>query len=89
MGSYHNLFGNPNEAHVVIDNDGRYHITKIVPGSTIADMLQFARYERAQLVQLYRKQVQSRVDAGTLSQEEADQLAAEYDATADRSTYLE
>jgi arginine decarboxylase len=89
MGSYHNLFGNPNEAHIVIDNDGRYHITKIVPGSTIADMLQFARYERGQLVQLYRKQVQSRVDAGALSQEEADQLAAEYDATADRSTYLE
>jgi arginine decarboxylase len=89
MGSYHNLFGNPNEAHVVIDADGRYHVTKIVPGSTISDMLQFARYDRGQLVQSYRKQVQARVEAGALSQAEADELVAEYDAGADRSTYLE
>ncbi len=31
MGSHHNLFGHPNEAHIVIDNDGRFHVTKIIP----------------------------------------------------------
>ncbi len=43
MGSYHNLSGAPNEAHVVVDNDGRSHVTKIVAGSRITEMMQFAR----------------------------------------------
>src|SRR6266849_32725 len=43
MGSNHNLFGRPNEAHVIIDTEGRYHIKKIVQGSRIGDMLVAAR----------------------------------------------
>ncbi|MBC8116086.1 MAG: arginine decarboxylase, partial [Candidatus Saccharimonas sp.] len=88
-GSYHNLFGQPNEAQVVIDNDGRYHVTKLVHGSRIQDMMQFARYDKAQLVESYRKQLAARVEAGSLTQETADQLAAEYEAGAARGTYLE
>ena len=89
MGSHHNLFGNPNEAHVVIDNDGRYHVTKLIAGSRIHDMLQFARYEKSQLVESYRKQLQVQVEAGRLAKDVADQLAAEYEAGALRGTYLE
>ncbi|MEZ6136882.1 MAG: biosynthetic arginine decarboxylase [Pirellulaceae bacterium] len=47
MGSHHNLFGHPNEAHIAIDAEGRFHVTKIVPGSRIDDMMQFARYDTA------------------------------------------
>ncbi|WP_010581836.1 biosynthetic arginine decarboxylase [Schlesneria paludicola] len=89
MGSHHNLFGNPNEAQVVIDSDGRYHVTKLVHGSRINDMLVFARYDRAQLVESYRKQVTARVEAGALSKETAAQLVVEYEAGALRGTYLE
>ena len=89
MGSYHNLFGQPNEAQVVIDNDGRYHVTKLVHGSRINDMMQFARYDKTQLVESYRKQLATRVEAGALTKETADQLAAEYEAGAMRGTYLE
>ena len=89
MGSYHNLFGTPNEAHVVIDNDGRYHVTKIVHGSRVSEMLAFARYDKVQLVESYRKQLTARVKAGGMTQEVADQLATEYEAGAARGTYLE
>lgn len=89
MGSHHNLFGNPNEAQVVIDNDGRYHVTKLVPGSRISDMIQFARYDKAQLVESFRKMLQGRVDSGHLAKEEADQLVGIYEAGAGRGTYLE
>lgn len=89
MGSYHNLFGAPNEAQVVIDTDGRYHVTKLIPGSRINDMLQFARYDKAQLVEGYRKQLLARVEAGLLTREQADQFVAEYEAGAQRGTYLE
>lgn len=88
MGSFHNLFGNPNEAQVVIDNDGRYHVTKIVAGSKISDMLAVARYDKTQLVEAYRKQLAARVEAGAISKEIAEQLATEYEAGASKGTYL-
>ena len=89
MGSFHNLFGNPNEAQVVIDSEGRYHVTKIVQGSKISDMLTVARYEKAQLVEAYRKQLSARVESGAISKDQADKLVAEYEAGAAKSTYLE
>ncbi len=89
MGSHHNLFGNPNEAQVVIDSDGRYHVTKLVQGSRISDMLLFARYDKAQLLESYRKQLAARVEAGALTKDTADELAAEYEAGAGKGTYLE
>ena len=88
MGSHHNLFGNPNEAQVVIDNDGRYHVTKIIPGSRINDMLQFARYDQPQLLESYRKQLRTQVEAGVITKEVAEELANEFDAGAQRGTYL-
>ncbi|MCC6512243.1 MAG: biosynthetic arginine decarboxylase [Pirellulaceae bacterium] len=89
MGSYHNLFGAPNEAHVVVDNDGRSHVTKIVSGSRITDMMQFARYEISGLVESFRKQVSSRVTGGGLSPDQAEQLVQQYAQGANSGTYLE
>ncbi len=89
MGSYHNLFGSPNEAHVVIDNDGRYHVTKIVSGSRITDMMQFARYEVSQLVESFRRQVSARVAAGEMTQADAEQIVHQYMQGSNASTYLE
>jgi arginine decarboxylase len=89
MGSYHNLFGQPNEAHVVIDADGRYHITKLIPGSKVSDMIAFARYDKNQVWENFRKQAKARVTAGQLTQEQADQLVQQYESDANRYTYLE
>lgn len=89
MGSYHNLFGSPNEAHVVIDDDGRFHVTKIVSGSRITDMMNFARYDVSLLAEAFRKQVQARVDAGALDAKSAEQVVQQYILGANASTYLE
>lgn len=89
MGSHHNLFGHPNEAHIAINNDGRFHVTKIVAGSTINDMMQFARYEHAQLSESYRRQLTNQVNDGKLTKEAADELLQEFEAVAGQSTYLE
>jgi len=89
MGSHHNLFGHPNEAHIAIDSEGRFHVTKIVAGSTINDMMQFARYEHAQLSESYRRQLTSQVTEGKLTKEAADGLLQEFEAVAGQSTYLE
>ncbi len=89
MGSYHNLFGAPNEAHVVIDTDGRYHITKLVAGSRLGDMLTFARYDKEQLQQQFGQLVQQRIAAGQLTAESAESLVQSYAASNNDSTYLE
>lgn len=89
MGSHHNLFGHPHEAHIVIEKDGRFHVTRIVQGSCINDMIQFAKYEPAQLVESYRKQVMAQVHAGVITEESAKELVKQYESVASKSTYLD
>ncbi|MEM7475891.1 MAG: biosynthetic arginine decarboxylase [Planctomycetota bacterium] len=89
MGNHHNLFGHPNEAHLIVDPEGGLEVKKIVSGSSIDDMMQFANYDRDQLVAGFRKQVQSQVEAGKVRKEVADELIQDYERFAKRSTYLE
>jgi arginine decarboxylase len=89
MGSNHNLFGRPNEAHVIIDTDGRYHIKKIVQGSRIGDMLTVARYDKGQAWESLRRMVNVRVAGGFLSEDEAGLLMQQYESDINRYTYLE
>jgi arginine decarboxylase len=88
MGSFHNLFGLPNEAHVVMDAEGRWHITKLIQGSKLGEMVAFARYDRAQLLANYKQQLEVRKQAGSLSDERLDQLALAYEAMISDTTYL-
>jgi arginine decarboxylase len=89
MGSFHNLFGQTNEAHVIIDTDGRYHITRIVQGSRVGDMIAFARYDRSQAWDNFQRITRERVAGGLLSEEDADALVREYESDINRYTYLE
>ena len=89
MGSHHNLFGHPDEAHIIIDGQGRFHVQKIVEGSCVADMLRFARYDVKQLRDDYRRQLDQRVLQETMTSLEADELAEAYRRMCDSRTYLE
>jgi len=89
MGSNHNLFGRPNEAHVIIDTEGRYHIKKIVQGSRIGDMLTVARYDKGQAWESMQQMIDTRVAGGLLSEEEAGSLMKQYESDINRYTYLE
>lgn len=89
MGSHHNLFGHPQEAHIAIDKAGRFHVTRIVPGSCINDMMLFAKYEPNQLIDSYNKQLAARVQTGALTEHTAQELLKQYVAVATKTTYLE
>ncbi len=89
MGSYHNLFGIPNEAQVVVDADGKWQIVQVIEGSRIRDMAGFARYEQAELVEQYQGILFEQVTAGVLRKDQAESLVEEYRAAAGWSTYLE
>jgi arginine decarboxylase len=89
MGSFHNLFGYPTEAQVVIDSDGRYHITKLISGSRIADMLAIAKYDRQQCVENFQHQSAAQVASGKLDQTKAAAAITQYEQAVNSSTYLE
>lgn len=89
MGSYHNLFGIPNEASIHIESDGRFHVAKIVPGSKIQDMVSFARYDVIGLQDNFQKRLESMVTGGHLSDQDAKQLAQRYESAASWTTYLD
>ncbi|MFY9556998.1 MAG: biosynthetic arginine decarboxylase [Blastocatellia bacterium] len=89
MGSNHNLFGRTNEAHVIIDTEGRYHIKKIVQGSRIGDMLTIARYDKNQAWESVQRMIKTRVAAGLLGEQDADSLIKQYESDINRYTYLE
>ncbi len=89
MGNFHNLFGTTNEAHVVVSNDGEYHINRIIPGSTVGEMVSFARYEKEYLQDGFRTLLGKQIKKGTLTEEDAGRLTEEYDNHFDGYTYLD
>jgi arginine decarboxylase len=88
MGNNHNLFGDPHEAHIVIDQNG-YLIKKVVAGSSVGDTLAWARYARAELHESFRQLVQIRVKEGLLSATEGDELVNRYEDKIGAYTYLD
>ncbi len=51
LGMRHNLFGAPNEAHIIVDEDEDFKVQHIVQADTIDHMLRTVHYDPAQLVQ--------------------------------------
>lgn len=87
MGNNHNLFGVPNEAHVHIDESG-YIIKKVIPGTTLGEALSSVRYEEAQLIESFSKQVALRVKKDELSEEKAKKLIDYYSSRIKSYTYM-
>lgn len=87
MGNNHNLFGAPNEAHIHIDEDG-YLIKKVVPGTTVGEALQRARYEKSQLHDGFKRQLVQRIKHGELSEAEAAEILEYYESRINAYTYL-
>ena len=88
MGNNHNLFGRPNEAHVVVDKGGVYHIKKTIPGSTIGTMIEYARYDRDAVRQRFGAMVDSRVKRDDLNEQVGARIKDLYDAHVQGITYL-
>ena len=88
MGNFHNLFGTTNEAHVIIDGDGQYHISRVIPGSQLGEMLSFARYDKEFLQEGFRNLLNKQIRKGRLNEEAATLLMAEYEDHYNGYTYL-
>lgn len=89
MGSFHNLFGVPNEAQVYIEADGKFQVSKIVRGSRIHDMVAFAKYDVQNLQELYAARLKKLTGDQRIHTTKADDLLEQYKLAAQWTTYLE
>jgi arginine decarboxylase len=87
MGNNHNLFGVPHEAHIFIGEDGHI-IKKVIPGATLSDALETARFDAVQLRDSFRRAVMKRIDKGDVSTKAGSQWIEFYENQAESYTYL-
>src|SRR5262249_31235579 len=88
MGNFHNLFGTTNEAHVIVSGDGEYHISRIIHGSTVGDMVSFARYGKEFLQDGFRNLLNRQIEKGKPTEDQAIRLTDSSESHHHGYTYL-
>ena len=88
MGDLHNLFGSVNEAHVVVDDEGKVHIQRIRRGNSVRETLAAFGYDAKDLAARLQAILEDRQNRDGISPREARQLLSEYRGQFDAYTYL-
>lgn len=90
MGDSHNLFGRVAEAHVYADAEepGGYYIEKIIPGTTVEEMLALVQYFPKDLHRRMNEIIRRKVEAGVIRPPVGVQLLEEYMRCFGDTTYI-
>ena len=88
LGDLHNLFGDTNAVHVIVDEDG-YRIDQMIDGETVAEVLEYVQYNPKKMVRTVETWVTSSVKAGTITLEEGKEFLSNYRSGLYGYTYLE
>jgi len=89
IGDYHNLFGAANEAHIIVDESGGWHIKQIVNGDRNCDVLGYAKYNNNYLLEAFESEVNQAVRESGLSKADAEDIMNNYKNVMKRYTYLD
>lgn len=89
LGDLHNLFGDPNTVHVTaVAGERGYRMDHVVEGDMVQEVLSYVQYDRRQLLECLRKDIEAGTDKGTLSIEEGALFWDTYIRGLDSYTYL-
>ena len=88
LGDLHNLFGDTNAVHILLNNDG-YEIQKVIDGETVAEVLDYVQYNAKQLVRMMETWVSKSVKEKKISVEEGKEFLSNYRSGLYGYTYLE
>ncbi len=91
MGDSHNLFGRVAEAHVYFDQTepDNFYIEKIIPSTTIEEMLALVQYFPSDLSRRMETLVKSKVEQGVIKPTAGVRLLEQYRSCFGDSTYLQ
>ncbi|GAB1430038.1 biosynthetic arginine decarboxylase [Ignavibacteria bacterium] len=88
LGDLHNLFGDTNAVHVVVDGND-YKIDQIIDGETVADVLDYVQFNAKKLVRTMETWVSNSVKAKTITVNEGKEFLTIYRSGLYGYTYLE
>jgi len=88
LGDLHNLFGDTNAVHVVVDGDS-YKIVQVIDGETVAEVLDYVQYDAKRLVRTIETWVTTAVKEGKISPQEGKEFLSNYRSGLYGYTYLE
>jgi arginine decarboxylase len=89
IGDYHNLFGAANEAHIIVDDSGEWHIKQIVKGDRNCDVLSYVKYNNNGLLAAFESEVNQAFRENRLSRSDAEDIMKNYEEVMNRYTYLD
>jgi len=89
LGDLHNLFGDPDTAHVDILDNGEVALEAIVKGETVNEVLQYVQYNGRDLIHRLQQAVDAAVRQGRVDHLEAGRFVKFYEKALAGYTYLE
>jgi arginine decarboxylase len=88
IGDFHNLLGAINEAQILIDERGDWHLAQLTEGDSVAEALSYVGYDSATLIETYRQQIQASVAKRKIKSRQALMLMKELEDGLKGYTYL-
>ncbi len=88
LGDLHNLFGDTNAVHVLLEPGGGYSIERVLEGDRVSDVLAYVQYDRRELMHRVRSASERAIRRGGMTREESRLLLQRFSAGLDGYTYL-
>ena len=89
LGELHNLFGDTDAVHVLLDPEGGYTVEHQVEGDTVQDVLAYVQWDRRDLLERVRRAIESSLRSGDITLEDAGLLRRRYEQGLSGYTYLD
>ncbi|MDX2154236.1 MAG: biosynthetic arginine decarboxylase [Bryobacteraceae bacterium] len=89
LGDLHNLFGDTNAVHISLGPNGEVILDTVVNGDTVREVLDYVQFNSRNLIEKFRRDVETAVRDGKIGYEESGRLLRFYEDGMYGYTYLE
>jgi arginine decarboxylase len=89
LGDLHNLFGDTHAAHVVLGDDGEWHLDEVVEGDTVREVLGYVQFDADAIRRSLRREIETALAGKRITLKEAVRMRRFLDQGLDGYTYLE
>jgi len=87
LGDLHNLFGDTNAVHVRLGEEG-YHVSHVVKGDSVAEVLHYVQYSPESMVERVRQNAERALRRGSITLPQMRLLMRHYEESLGKYTYL-
>lgn len=88
LGDLHNLFGDTNCVHVRLGSEEGYHVTHVVKGDSVSEVLHYVQYAPEGMVERVRQQAEKALRSNQITLQQMKLLMRHYEESLQKYTYL-